>query len=256
MCFPPEATPPPAPRQGHHVSSERLTLEADDGNRLAARHAITDVGGAPGLVLVPDIRGLHVYYEALADAFAGAGVHTVAIDPYGRTAGPEYRADDFAWQEHRAAATDAGMRSDVRSARQVLVDAGVEAVHVLGFCFGGRGALMQASQPGLAGVVAFYGPPARKPDDTSLSAIEEAERGLVRCPILGLYGGDDAGIPTDDVDAYDEALTAAGVEHELVVYPGAPHSFFDRRFAEHEEACADAWRRVLTFVAAPAGAAE
>jgi carboxymethylenebutenolidase len=63
-----------------------------------------------------------------------------------------------------------------------------------------------------------------------------------------LFGGADANIPPDQVAAYDAALSEAGVEHELVTYPGAPHSFFDRSFEQHAEACEDAWRRVLAFL--------
>ena len=67
-------------------------------------------------------------------------------------------------------------------------------------------------------------------------------------PILGLMGGDDPGIPLDDVAEFDEALAAAGVEHEVVVYPGAPHSFFDRKYEEFAADSADAWSRVLGFL--------
>jgi carboxymethylenebutenolidase len=70
----------------------------------------------------------------------------------------------------------------------------------------------------------------------------------MRGPLLGLYGGDDPNIPPDQVDAFDRALADAGVEHEIVTYPGAPHSFFDRRYEEHAEACEDSWRRVLAFL--------
>ena len=67
-------------------------------------------------------------------------------------------------------------------------------------------------------------------------------------PILGLMGGDDPAIPQADVEAWDEALDAAGIEHEIVVYPGAPHSFFDRKYAEFADASEDAWNRVLAFI--------
>jgi carboxymethylenebutenolidase len=66
--------------------------------------------------------------------------------------------------------------------------------------------------------------------------------------VLGLFGGADENIPQDQIDDYDSALAAAGVEHELVTYPGAPHSFFDRKFEQYAEACEDAWRRVLSFL--------
>jgi carboxymethylenebutenolidase len=61
-------------------------------------------------------------------------------------------------------------------------------------------------------------------------------------------GGADAGIPAEDVAAFEEALAEAGVEHELVTYEGAPHSFFDRKQEEFADVSTDAWSRVLTFI--------
>jgi carboxymethylenebutenolidase len=72
----------------------------------------------------------------------------------------------------------------------------------------------------------------------------------IRCPVLGLFGGTDEAIPPDQVEAFDRALGQGGIEHEIHVYPGAPHSFFDRKYDEHAEACEDAWRRVLGFLSA------
>jgi len=68
------------------------------------------------------------------------------------------------------------------------------------------------------------------------------------CPILALQAGDDANISAEDNAAFEAALVAAGIEHELVTYPGAPHSFFDRKQEEFADASADAWSRVLEFV--------
>ena len=70
----------------------------------------------------------------------------------------------------------------------------------------------------------------------------------MRCPVLGLFGGADKGIPPEH-STRSTSLAAAGVDHEIVTYPGAPHSFFDRCYEEHAEACDDAWRRVLAFLA-------
>ena len=77
----------------------------------------------------------------------------------------------------------------------------------------------------------------------------EAAR-LIKTPVLGLFGGADPAIPADQVQALDQTLERAAVEHEIVTYPGAPHSFFDRRAAEYAEASADAWKRVLDFISA------
>ena len=68
------------------------------------------------------------------------------------------------------------------------------------------------------------------------------------CPILALQAGDDQGITAEDNAAFEQALTDAGVEHELVTYEGAPHSFFDRKHEEFADASDDAWRRMLAFV--------
>ena len=70
----------------------------------------------------------------------------------------------------------------------------------------------------------------------------------MRCPVLGMFGGADQAIPVEQVEQFDRRLSEAGIEHEVHVYAGAPHSFFDRRYQEHAEASADAWRRMLAFL--------
>lgn len=224
MCFDTDALPPDPARTGMGSGSERTVLVADDGNRLAATIARTREAASAGVVIIPDVRGLHRYYERLAEHLADAGIHAVALDPYGRTAGAEYREEGFDHAPHRTAVHDVGIRADVRAAAELLRRDGATRVVSMGFCFGGRASLMQASQESVDGAIAFYGPPTRS-DEGELSPIGEAEAGLVRTPVLGLYGGADRGIPTADVEAYDHALDAAGIEHRIVVYPDAPHSF-------------------------------
>src|SRR5215212_7613803 len=114
MCFEAKDRPPEPPRSGQLAGSERLTLHSDVD--LAATFARTTAENAPGVVILPDIRGLHPYYEALAESFADAGVHALAIDLYARTAGAEHRRDDFEWQPHRAATRDETVARDVRAA--------------------------------------------------------------------------------------------------------------------------------------------
>lgn len=247
MCFDADALPPDPARTGMLAGSERTTLSADDGNRFAATIVRTREPRSAGIAILPDVRGLHRYYERLAEHAADAGIHAVAIDPYGRTAGAEHREDGFDYKKHRAAARDDGIRADTRAAADTLRGLGATAVVSMGFCFGGRASLMQASQPSVDGVIAFYGPPASRDSDQP-SAIDEAREGLVRAPVLGLYGGADRGIPAADVGSYDRALEAAGIAHRIVTYPEAPHSFFDRRMTEHADDCRDAWASVLGFV--------
>ena len=246
MCFDTDALPPDPARTGMLGGSERTTLTAEDGTRFAATVVETQEPASAGIAILPDVRGLHPYYERLAEQLADAGVHAIAIDPYGRTAGATHREDGFDHAPHRAAVRDEGLRADTRAAAEALRGLGATAVVSMGFCFGGRASLMQASQPSVDGVIAFYGPPTQEVDGRS--PLHDARDGLVRVPVLGLYGGADRGIPEADVTSYERALETAGVDHRIVVYPGAPHSFFDRTMTEHAETCRDAWARVLGFV--------
>src|SRR5919106_392776 len=143
MCFEPTARPPTPPRSGFRANSERISLNTPDGNVAAACLATTTEDGAPGAVILPDVRGLHPYYEALANEFAQAGVHALAVDLYGRTAGPHFRDEEFDYAPHRSAANDAGVRADARAAMEHLAGAGCERVFALGFCFGGRGGVLR-----------------------------------------------------------------------------------------------------------------
>ena len=96
----------------------------------------------------------------------------------------------------------------------------------------------------LAGAIGFYG--STGPRNGEDGPIQRA--GELRAPILALMGGADQAITADDVAAFETALAAAGVEHEVVTYDGAPHSFFDRKQEQFADVSADAWRRVLAFL--------
>jgi carboxymethylenebutenolidase len=120
-------------------------------------------------------------------------------------------------------------------------------VSTVGFCFGGRNSFNQAARAhGLSGVIGFYGRVARR-DASDTNAPVDLVAGF-ECPVLGLFGGADQTITGDDVEAFRTALDAANVKNEIVMYDGAPHSFFDRTFAQYREECEDAWNRMLRFV--------
>jgi carboxymethylenebutenolidase len=249
VCFEADSLPPIPVLSGAAVSHRDLELEAADGNRFAAFAAEPDEPPRAGVVVLPDVRGLYRFYEELALRFAERGIGAVAIDYFGRTAGVSKRGDDFPYMEHVAQTTTAGVQADVRAAVEHLrspAGGSCAAVFTIGFCFGGRQSwLAAASGHGLAGAIGFYGRPGPAQDGTPGPAQRAAE---LEAPILGLMAGADQGIPQEDVDAFEAALAAAGAEHELVTYPGAPHSFFDRRQEDFADASDDAWRRVLAFV--------
>jgi carboxymethylenebutenolidase len=245
VCFEPDSLPPVPVIAGAAVSHRDLELEAADGNRFAAFLAEPDDGKGVGVVILPDVRGLYRFYEELALRFAERGFHAVAIDYFGRTAGAEKRDDDFEYMPHVDETTEEGIQADVAAAVSHL-RATCDAIFTVGFCFGGRHSwLAAASGHGLAGAVGFYGRPGLGRDGSPGPMQRAAE---INAPILGLMGGADQAIPVSDVDAFDEALTAARVEHDLVTYDGAPHSFFDRKYEEFADDSEDAWRRTLEFI--------
>ena len=106
--------------------------------------------------------------------------------------------------------------------------------------------LQAASGLGLAGVIGLYPWPVGEHRSGMPAPADEAPR--FACPVLAIYGGADAGIPAEVRDAFDAALDAAGVAHRSIVYPDAPHSFFDRKSADFADASEDSWRQILDFM--------
>lgn len=250
MCFETDARPPLPPIRGAAVDVRDLVLTSRDGTGVAAVAARAERPSGAGIVVLPDVRGLQPYYAELAMRFAEAGVHAIAIDLYSRTAGTGRRDPDFEHEPHVASLDAARLTEDVAAAAATLRPA-AERLYTVGFCIGGRISLLQAAGGhGLAGVIGFYPWPVGAHRSGLPAPADEASR--FGCPVLTIYGGADAGIPPEARDAFARALQVAGIEHRSVVYEGAPHSFFDRRAAEHVAACEDAWRQVLDFVGAMA----
>ena len=245
MCFELDSAPPIPVIRGAAVSHDDVVLESADGTTFAAFSATPDESGRAGIVILPDVRGLYRFYEELALRFAERGYPAVAFDYFGRTAGAAKRGDDFEFMEHVRQTTPDGVQADVGAAVAYLRPAS-STVFTVGFCFGGRNSwLAAAGGHGLAGAIGFYGRPGPGADGSAGPTQRAAE---FEAPILALMGGADEAIGPEDVRAFDEALDQAGLEHEVVTYPGAPHSFFDRRQEAFADDSADAWQRVLAFV--------
>jgi carboxymethylenebutenolidase len=249
VCSELDSLPPIPPISGAAVSHDDLQLESRDGNRFAAFAAAPDDPSGTGVVVLPDVRGLYRFYEELALRFAERGTAAVAIDYFGRTADVGKRDEEFPFMDHVAQTTPEEIQADVAAAVDYLrspAGGSCRAIFTVGFCFGGRHSwLAAAAGHGLAGAVGFYGRPGPGTDGSPGPAQRAGE---LKAPVLGLMGGDDQAISAADIAVFEEALSGAGVEHELVTYEGAPHSFFDRRYDEHAEASEDAWRRLLAFL--------
>ncbi len=243
MCHTDESRAPAPPRQepvGHHAE---LTLRSSDGTTFRAYSAGPAGKCHAGMVILPDVRGLHPYYEDLAVRLAEAGFETVAVDYYGRTAGTARRDDAFDWKSHLEKVTPADIGHDVRAAVE-RIRADTKDPHLpvftVGFCFGGANSWRQSGEnPGLAGCIGFYG---GRPIQRAGDAIPR-----MTAPLLMLLAGDDKGTPPEEFEEFARRVRARGLEVEAHTYPGAPHSYFDRSFAEHREACSDSWKRILEF---------
>ncbi|WP_253778165.1 dienelactone hydrolase family protein [Goodfellowiella coeruleoviolacea] len=242
----------------NHTSHPR-TLVSADGTRFAAFAAVPERSTGAGVLVLPDNRGLSGFYEQFCCRLAEQGHPAVAVDYYGRTAGTDHRGrgPDFGeldqLMSHLRALTRPGLDADFTAAIDWLrspTGGACQRVLSVGFCLGGRFAFTTAAPRfGLAGVIGFYGavqPLFGAPGPTQLAA-------EFRAPVLGLFGGADEGIPAGEVAAFADALTEAGVSHEIVTYPGAPHGFFELGRADLAAACADAWQRVLAMLAEPEG---
>lgn len=216
MCHA-EGSRPPAPPDASGAIAEcrDLRLRSADGTEFLAYRSTPAAPVGPNVVLLPDMRGLHGFYRDLADRLAGTGRVTIAID----------------YTELQPERIDAGVRA--------AIDALDGPVVTIGFCVGGAASWRQSAlDERVVGAVGFYGRP------------DEARQfiGRMRAPLLVLAAGQDFLTSPDDVARFDAELAEAGVRHEVVVYPDAPHSFFDGDIPDQADACADAWRHVLSFL--------
>lgn len=189
------------------------------------------------ILVIQEWWGLNDHIKRVADRFAAAGYAALAPDLYhGQTTDEPDEARKLAM----ALAMPRVVKEMVGAVNYLCGLPNVERIGVVGFCLGGSLALLLAAKtPRVAAVVSFYG--GRFPDETDLRQISD--------PLLLFYGGRDHGIPPEQIAANRAALERHGIVHEIVVYDGAGHAFFNdsRPSAYDAEAAADAWQRTLTF---------
>jgi carboxymethylenebutenolidase len=190
-----------------------------------------------GVIVIQEWWGLVPHIKSVADRFAAEGYVALAPDLY---RGKSATAPDEAGR--MLMALNAGeAEKDLRGAISALKDQVSGKVNVVGFCMGGQLAMLAATtNPGeLAAAVNFYGiHPMIKPEFSRLG-----------CPLLGLFGENDASVNPQVVAGLVEAIRSAGKSVEHHIYPGAGHAFFNdtRPEAYSEAAATDAWQRTLRF---------
>lgn len=249
MCFDPDSAPPVPHGPGGVATAEVVGLRSADGTEFAAFRAVGENPSGIGVLVLPDVRGLYGFYRELGLRFAEHGHTALVVDYYGRTAGVAERGEEFPYQEHMRRLTPRQLHEDLSAAVAHLRSpqgGNCRAVVTIGFCIGGRLAVLASIRDReLAGTIGYYCWPAPGPDGAPGPTGRAGELGA---PVLALMAGDDPGIPPAHVAEFEQALAAAGVDHEVVTYEGAPHSFFDVKQEEFVDASLDSWKRVLSFV--------
>src|SRR3989449_544615 len=165
MCVDNDSRPPITPIAGGSAGGRDLRLASADGTRLMAYAARAAKPSGAGMVVIPDVRGLHQYYKDLADRFSEVGVDSVAIDFFARTAPSDDRGDKFDFMAQVPQTKPDQLQADIAAAVAHLrgADGGqVRSVFCVGFCFGGALSYLEAASGlGYAGVIGFYGWPLR-----------------------------------------------------------------------------------------------
>ena len=204
---------------------------------------------APVILLVHEIWSVHEYFRDLCRRLAKLGYLAVAVDLFARQGEP----GDLPIEEIRkivARVPDAQVMSDLDAAVAWAGKNGGDTsrMGVTGFCWGGRITwLYCAHNPRLKAGVAWYGPVERPATELQPRHPLDVAAEL-KCPVLGLYGAEDAGIPNDTVEHMRAALAKAGKPSEIVLYPGMPHAFHaDYRPSYRREAAEDGWKRMLDW---------
>jgi len=205
----------------------------------------------PIVIVNEEIFGVHDYIKDVCRRLAKAGYLAVATEYYARIADlskmtdvKQIIADVISKEPDAQYMADADATVDWAAANK----GDTQRLGVTGFCRGGRMTwLFAAHHPKAKAAVAWYGPLGG--EHTAIqpaTATDYAD--AIRCPLLGLYGGQDAGIPVDAVKAAEAKAKAAKKTVKIVIYPDAPHGFHaDYRPSYRKEAAEDGWKQMLAW---------
>jgi carboxymethylenebutenolidase len=209
-------------------------------------------GKYPVVLVIPEIFGMHEHIKDVTRRFAKAGYLSITFEPYAREGGVLNLPDIDAVRKVVNVIPDQRVMEDLDAVLAYAKGhpaALPDRIGVTGFCRGGMYTLLFAAHNhAIKAAVAWYGQirPTLSPGVRSLGPLDIASR--IKAPVLGLYGGEDLGIPVADVKAMESALISLGKTAHFVVYPGAPHAFYaDYRPSYRPDAAKDAWGRCMAW---------
>jgi carboxymethylenebutenolidase len=235
--------------QGLTAGDVRIPVSGDEMVGYRAKPA--SGSGHPTVVVCQEIFGIHEYIKDTCRRLAKAGYLAVAPDYYFRQGDPSKASDVQGAVAVANKKPDAELLSDLDATVRwaTATDGGnAQKVGVTGFCRGGRATWMFSTHnPALKAGVAWYGPVVGQASDlTPKSPLERVAD--LKCPVLGLYGSADTGIPVDTLKQMETAAKGAGKTVEFVIYPDAPHAFHaDYRQTYRADPAKDGWSRMLDW---------
>jgi carboxymethylenebutenolidase len=237
------------------VAGQTVALTTADGP-MAAYDATpphqTKGGALGGVVVIQEAFGVNAHIEDVTRRFAAAGYRAVAPHVFHRSGDPALSYDDLpAVFPHMQALQVDGLLADIDASVAHLREAGglsTDRIAVVGFCMGGSVTALVAARRRLGAAVSFYGGGVAEGRFGMPPLLELAPEFVT--PWLGLYGGEDQGIPVEQAEALRDAALKTAVPTDLVVYPGAAHGFHcdARPQAYDEKAAKDAWERTLGWL--------
>jgi carboxymethylenebutenolidase len=232
------------------LTAGEVKIPVKDGEVPAYRAMPAGGKGLPTVLVVQEIFGVHEHIKDVCRRLAKAGYLAVAPELYARQGDVSKLADIDQIRPIVAKVSDAQVMSDLDAAAAWAAKNGGDAAKlaITGFCWGGRITWMySAHNPKVKAGVAWYGRVVGQPSEMSPKNPIDVVKDL-HAPVLGLYGGADAGIPNDTVDKMREALKAAGGKSEIHTYPDMPHGFHaDYRPSYRKAAAEDGWKRLLAW---------
>ena len=241
---------------GAGLSAGPVTISAAGTELPAYRAQPAGKTGLPVVLVVSEIFGVHEHIADVTRRFARQGYLAIAPELFVRQGDAKGQADmGKLMSEVVAKKPDAEAMSDLDAALAWAAAHGGDAsrLGVTGFCWGGRITWLYAAHSAkVKAGVAWYGRLVGTPSALAPKhPIDVAD--ALHGPVLGLYGGQDGGIPLDTVDKMKAALAAgstAAKKSEFVVYPDASHAFHaDYRPSYRKEAAQDGWKRCLAWFA-------
>lgn len=234
------------------LTAGEVQIPAKGGNIPAYRAMPASGGPFPVVLVVQEIFGVHEHIKDVCRRFAKQGYMAIAVELYARQGDVSKMTDiPQIFANVVSKVPDAQVMGDLDAAVAWAKKSGkgnTARLAVTGFCWGGRVTwLYAAHNPNVKTGAAWYGRVVGPLSDmTPLHPVHLATK--IKAPILGLYGGADAGIPNDTVDDMRFALKAAGNKSMIHTYPDTPHAFHaDYRPSFRKDQAEDAWKRLLAW---------